>query len=87
MEPSKLHMVRSNSQGSHLSQSGRGSRTLQCPDCDNLLEVHQPESGFPDRMLGTCHECHRWFVADFVTGQEEGIIVFLPDAKFFLSQS
>jgi hypothetical protein len=66
---------------------GEALAKLQCPDCGSLLDLHQPEALFPDRMLGTCHQCHRWFVADFLAGRDEGVIVFLPDSKFFLSQS
>jgi hypothetical protein len=87
MKPAKLHMVDMTLKALTFPKVGEALEQLPCPDCGNLLEIHQPESGFPDRMLGTCHQCHRWFVADFVPGHDEGVIVFLPNPKFFLSNS
>jgi hypothetical protein len=82
-----IHMVELTLKTLIFPKVGEALAKFQCPDCDSHLELHQPEAGFPDRMLGTCHQCHRWFVADFRAGHDEGVIVFLPDSKFFLRQS
>jgi hypothetical protein len=87
MNSPSLHMVETTLKILAFPKVGEALVQLHCPDCGSRFDLHQPEAGFPDRMLGTCHDCHRWFVADFVAHHEEGVIVFLPDAKFFLKQS
>jgi hypothetical protein len=37
---------------------------VSCPRCDELLERHQPEAARPERLLGICHCCSRWFLID-----------------------
>ncbi len=33
-----------------------------CSQCGSRLVLHQPEPVRPQRLLGTCPECHRWFL-------------------------
>jgi uncharacterized protein YbaR (Trm112 family) len=46
-----------------------------CPECRSPLEFHQPDEGLPDRLLGTCPGCHRWYVLDV----EARLMALLPD--------
>jgi hypothetical protein len=53
-----------------------------CMSCGSSLDLHQPESEVPDRLLGTCPQCQRWYILDFIT--DEAVIVSLPEAEVFL---
>ena len=57
--------------------------SITCLSCNTLLEIHQPESGFPDRMLGTCHHCHSWYLWDFDSQTNQAVMVQLPDQGYF----
>jgi hypothetical protein len=35
-----------------------------CEFCENELDLHQPDTMSPERLLGTCDECHAWFIID-----------------------
>lgn len=48
-----------------------------CPVCSHDLDIHQPDEGSPERLLGTCPECGSWFLIDPDLGQ----ILLLPDAR------
>jgi hypothetical protein len=37
---------------------------IECPGCDDLLVIHQPDEQSPDHLLGTCRECGAWFLID-----------------------
>jgi len=32
-----------------------------CPDCDQALNLHQPDERLPDQLLATCDSCFRWY--------------------------
>ncbi len=49
------------------------------------MDLHQPDSGFPDRMLWTCPSCATWFLMDVDINKEEAVLVFLPDKNYFWS--
>jgi hypothetical protein len=36
----------------------------ECPDCGALLDRSQPEFERPDRVLGVCRDCEKWWVLD-----------------------
>jgi hypothetical protein len=55
-----------------------GPGPLRCLNCGETLQFHQPESDLPDRMLGTCDECHQWHLIDFVPGKPEAVVAPLP---------
>jgi uncharacterized protein YbaR (Trm112 family) len=48
---------------------------ILCPDCQDLLTIHQPDIESPDRLLGVCPECRAWFLVE----DTHGIMVRLPD--------
>ncbi len=39
-----------------------GSKTLWCPECQALIDRHQPDENQPELLLGTCLLCSRWFL-------------------------
>jgi len=53
------------------------SSSMQCPNCDDPLVMHQPDEQSPDRLLGTCEECGAWFLLD-LAGE---VMVRLPDVE------
>jgi hypothetical protein len=63
-----------------LENSGGG----RCITCDVDLDLHQPDIGSPDRLVGICEACGRWFVIDLIPGTDEAVMVLLPDGAFFL---
>ena len=56
-----------------------------CPTCTNSMDLHQPDTGFPDRMLWTCNHCSTWFLMDIDPEKFEAVLVCLPDHGFFRS--
>ena len=38
-----------------------GISDVACPDCDQPLNLHQPDESMPDMLLATCDSCPRWF--------------------------
>jgi hypothetical protein len=38
-----------------------GLSAISCPDCDQPLNLHQPDESVPDQLLATCDTCSRWF--------------------------
>jgi hypothetical protein len=61
-----------------LSKSG-----ARCPDCKGALDLHQPDEGNPERLLGVCQRCSGWFLMDQRPGQRSWMMVHLPDAATF----
>ncbi len=49
----------------------------RCLSCKEDLALHQPDVERPDRLLGTCHECGRWYLID----DEAHIMAALPDLR------
>lgn len=66
-----------------LALDGTPLTEIECLNCGELLTVHQPENGFPDRMLGTCESCHNWYLWDFHPDGDHAVMVALPDRGFF----
>jgi hypothetical protein len=57
--------------------------TLRCPACSESMELHQPDAGFPERMLWTCERCGTWFLMDLSPDKPEAVLVCLPDNGYF----
>jgi hypothetical protein len=60
---------------------------VRCPACDGDLDLHQPDPGDPDRLLGVCEECGDWFLMDLMPDQAEWMVVPLPEVGFFRNSS
>ena len=56
---------------------------IECLNCGDPLAIHQPDEGFPERMLGACEQCRDWFLWDFDAGTNEAVLVLLPDRDHF----
>lgn len=67
-----------------LSRSSSHSNDgVRCPDCEAGLVLHQPDEWNPDRLLGVCEECSRWFLLDLRPDQSTWMVVSLPDPASF----
>ena len=56
-------------------------RRAHCRNCDLPLFLSQPNLTSPERLLGVCEECGRWFVIDLITDQTEGLLWRVPDTE------
>jgi hypothetical protein len=52
-----------------------------CLICFGSLTLSQPDPDSPDRLLGVCDRCKRWFLIDLILELGEGIISGLPDLQ------
>lgn len=58
----------------------QGPAVLGCPACREALDVHQPDSNVPDRLLAVCEGCGAWFLAVRDPMLEREVLLRLPDA-------
>ncbi len=56
---------------------------IPCLNCTHALEIHQPEVGEPERFIGTCEQCGRWYLMDCTEAQEANLMILLPDRSEF----
>jgi hypothetical protein len=49
-----------------------------CLGCGAPLELHQPDAGEPQRFVGTCDQCGRWYLLDWIPNSAEGHMLVLP---------
>jgi hypothetical protein len=66
-----------------ISHHADDLKSIGCEACGGLMELHQPSSGFPERMLWTCEHCGTWFLMDLTPDKPEAVLVCLPDVVFF----
>ena len=57
---------------------------LRCPNCRVAMDLHQPVSEIPDRMLWTCVHCGSWYLMDIHPEKPHAVLVYLPDNHYFL---
>ncbi len=57
---------------------------VTCLSCDIGLDLHQPDPGSPDRLLGICAGCQHWFILEVLTDQDGVVMVMVPEARDFL---
>jgi hypothetical protein len=50
-----------------------------CLTCGESLELHQPDTNSPDRMVGICAKCGCWYLLDTLSGTNRAVMVRLPD--------
>src|SRR5262245_47419622 len=63
---------------------GEADSRPSCPHCDagTALELHQPVDSAPERLLGTCSSCGRWFLLIEVgEDSREALMVELPGER------
>lgn len=63
-----------------------GPTPAECLGCGSTIEVHQPEVGEPDRLLGVCDWCGRWYLLDCFPEANEFIMVSLPEREAVLGE-
>jgi hypothetical protein len=49
-----------------------------CLGCGAPLELHQPDAGEPQRFVGTCDQCARWYLLDWDPQSVDGLMLSLP---------
>ena len=53
-----------------------------CGKCQQLLDIHQPNTYDTDRLLGTCGSCGSWFLIDLLHEEsDQAVEVALPDRR------
>ena len=55
------------------------SEWVCCINCKEHLDLTQPDSDEPDRFVGTCGGCGRWYLLDRHHGSRNGVMVLLPE--------
>ena len=60
-----------------MDADSEGPSSPRCSGCHRDLALHQPDPQSPDRLLGTCEECHAWFLILAVPG----LMIRLPDEQ------
>lgn len=58
-------------------------QSLRCLSCRRMMDLHQPDAGFPERMLWTCNHCGTWYLMDLAPDKPEAVLVSLPDEGYF----
>ena len=58
---------------------------VRCIKCSESLDLHQPESDFPDRLLGVCKSCRCWLLVELVPNKPEAVLILLPDGEWVLA--
>ncbi len=51
----------------------------RCLACEMALELHQPAVDLPDRVIGVCEGCGRWYLVELIPGLHEVVMVLLPE--------
>jgi hypothetical protein len=62
-----------------IDVTAEGCFTAVCRKCGRPLELHQPDEGQPDHLLGTCAGCGGWHMIDAPPDQKEAYVVALPE--------
>ncbi len=52
-----------------------------CLTCGGSLDLHQPDIGSPDRMVGICQQCASWYLLAAIPGSNEAVMVRMPDVE------
>ena len=70
-----------------VSVTLRATGVMRCPEdatwvcclnCAAPLELHQPDAEEPRRFVGTCDQCGRWYLLDWVPLTGEVLMLLLP---------
>ena len=51
-----------------------------CLACDAYLDLHQPDAGSPEWLVGVCGRCGHWYLIDLTPETDEGLMTLLPGA-------
>lgn len=61
-----------------LSHTPAHSEWVCCLNCRKHLGLVQPETQAPERLVGTCKSCGRWYLLDWNPGSRKGLMILLP---------
>jgi hypothetical protein len=50
-----------------------------CLNCGASLNLVQPKTEEPQRLVGTCDQCGCWYLLDWLPGTAEGLMLLLPN--------
>lgn len=50
-----------------------------CAACGTTLDVHQPDLGRPDRLLGICEDCGAWYLMSCRVDRFDTVVLQLPE--------
>jgi hypothetical protein len=53
-----------------------------CHKCGTQLDIHQPDEGSPDHLLGTCRDCGSWHMIEMAPGRREALLFDMPGVDF-----
>ncbi|ODU01916.1 MAG: hypothetical protein ABS79_01065 [Planctomycetes bacterium SCN 63-9] len=62
-----------------VSHCPENSEWVCCLHCGAHLGLSQPSTQEPERMIGTCRKCGRWYLLDWHPHASEGCMILLPD--------
>jgi hypothetical protein len=58
---------------------------VHCIKCNTSLDLLQPATDFPDRLLGVCKSCGRWALIELVPDEPEAVMILLPEGGWALN--
>lgn len=61
-----------------------GPINIDCLNCETPIEIHQPDSELPERMLGTCENCRTWYLVECDPNTGQAVLIQIPDPDLFL---
>ena len=65
----------------HAVSMSRDGNSLFCPECEVLLDLHQPDHNEPTQLLGVCASCNKWYFLVEIEFDWNGALLFeLPSA-------
>jgi uncharacterized protein YbaR (Trm112 family) len=60
------------------------SEWVCCLNCEQHLGLVQPETQEPERLVGICESCGRWYLIDWHPGSRQGLMILLPEHEKLL---
>jgi hypothetical protein len=84
MEPTPGREIAVRLRYATIPASPEGLSAPLCQSCQQPLDIHQPDSDLPYRMLATCDACKAWHLVECAPDSDMAVIVLLPDSAPFL---
>jgi hypothetical protein len=63
------------------------AESSRCPNCTEVMTVLQPDYELPNRLIGACERCKRWYLIDILPDVSGGTMLRLPDMQVIRSLS
>jgi hypothetical protein len=68
-----------------LPVSDEGIEPPVCRECEVDLNVHQPDEGRPEHLLGTCPCCGAWYLIELNSELTEAFLIDMPNVSLIHS--